>query len=391
MMDAIQLKYGCNPHQKNAGLEFPGAQSPLRVINGMPSYVNALDALAAWQLARELKEATGLPSAASFKHLSPAGAAVAKPLSAEFRRSQFLGEAEMSPIATAYARARGGDRMCSYGDAIGVSDEVDESLAKAIKGETSDLVIAPSYSREALEILKRKKDGTYLILQIDPAYEPPALESREVFGFTLRQDRNSFAVDRGLFTNAVTKNAKLTEDAALNLIVATIGLKYAQSNSISVAFDGQLIGVGAGQQSRVHCVRLACGKADKWFLQQHPKTLSLQFAEGLKKFEKANIVDQYLLRGELSPNEERLLLANLKAAPEGIGAEEREAFIRGFRDVCLSSDAFFPFRDSIDRADRSNVRFIAQTGGSLRDEGCTAAADEYGMVMFHTGVRLFTH
>jgi phosphoribosylaminoimidazolecarboxamide formyltransferase / IMP cyclohydrolase len=390
-MNAIELKYGCNPHQKNARLEFPGEAAPLTVLNGRPSYVNALDALAAWQLARELKAATGLPAAASFKHLSPAGAAVAKPLSGEFRRSQFLGDGELSPIATAYARARGGDRMCSYGDAIGVSDEVDESLAKLIKGEFSDLVIAPSYSREALEILKRKKDGSYLVLRIDPDYEPPSIESRDVFGFRLTQDRNSIAIGSELFAKAVTENAKLTDDAMRNLIVATIGLKYTQSNSICVAYDGQLIGVGAGQQSRVHCVRLACGKADKWFLQQHPKALGLEFADGLKKFEKTNIVDQYLLWDELSPNEEKLMLSNLKSAPPAIGAGEREAFIRGFRDVSLSSDAFFPFRDSIDRADRSNVRFIAQAGGSLRDEPCTAAADEYGMVMVHTGVRLFTH
>lgn len=390
-MKAIELKYGCNPHQRKAGLEFPGEAAPLEVLNGSPSYVNVLDALAAWQLARELKEAAGLPAAASFKHLSPAGAAVARPLSPEFRRSQFMGEGELSPIATAYARARGGDRMCSYGDAIGISDEVDESLAKLIKGEFSDLVIAPSYSREALEILKRKKDGAYLVLRIDPDYRPPALESRDVFGFRLFQDRNSFVVGRELFANAVTQNADLSEEAALNLVVATIGLKYAQSNSICLAYDGQLIGVGAGQQSRVHCVRLACGKADKWFLQQHPKTLGLEFADGLKKFEKANLVDQFLLWNELSPNEEKLMLSNLGSAPRAIGADEREAFIRGFRDVSLSSDAFFPFRDSIDRADRSNVRFIAQAGGSLRDEPCTVAADEYGMYMAHTGVRLFTH
>jgi AICAR transformylase/IMP cyclohydrolase PurH len=390
-MVAIDLKYGCNPHQQGARLEFPGGSSPLEILNGSPSYINMLDAFYAWQLAKELRIATGLPSAASFKHCSPAGAAVARSLSEGFRKSQFLGDDPLSPVATAYVRARGGDRMCSYGDAIGVSDEVDACLAAIIKNEVTDLVIAPSYSPEALEILRKKKGGGYLVLKMDFGYEPPAADYRQVFGFSLRQERNSARVDESFFGRIVTANKAAGPEAIGNLIVATIGLKYAQSNSICLAYDGQLIGVGAGQQSRVHCLRLACGKADKWFLQQHPKALGLEFRDGLKKFEKTNIVDQYLLWDELSPKEESLMLEGLKSPPTRIGRAEREAFLSRFEGICLSSDAFFPFRDNIDRANRSNVKFIAQPGGSLRDDECAKAADEYGMVMFHSGTRLFTH
>jgi phosphoribosylaminoimidazolecarboxamide formyltransferase/IMP cyclohydrolase len=379
----IGLRYGCNPHQRPASMAFPDTSSPLQVLNGAPGYINMLDALGAWQLVRELRQATGKPSAASFKHTSPAGAAVAQPLSEPFRRSQMLPDEPLSPIATAYARARGGDRMSSFGDAIAVSSEVDVTLAQLIRREVSDLVIAPGYEADALDILRSKRGGRYLVLQIDPGYEPPERERRELFGFTLSQQRNTARIDADLFNNIVTANA--------SLIVATVALKYTQSNSVCVACGGQVIGPGAGQQSRVHCTRLACDKADKWFLQQHPRVLDLAFAEGLTRAEKTNLVDQFLLWDELANAERDALRAGLRRMPEPLSAEEREAWIAGFEGVCLSSDAFFPFRDSIDRASRTNVRYVAQPGGSLRDDDVTTAADQYGMVMVHTGLRLFLH
>jgi AICAR transformylase/IMP cyclohydrolase PurH len=387
----IELRYGCNPHQKPASLSFPGTSTPLQVLNGAPGYINVLDALGAWQLVRELRQATGKPSAASFKHTSPAGAAVAHPLTEAFRRSQMLPDEPLSPIAAAYARARGGDRMSSFGDAIALSDEVDVSLAELIRREVSDLVIAPAYHAKALDILKRKRGGRYLILQMDPDYEPPEAEHRELFGFTLSQQRDMARIDAGLFGHLVTENTSLPPEALETLLVATVALKYTQSNSITVAYDGQVIGTGAGQQSRVHCTRLACDKADKWFLQQHPRVLDLAFAEGLTRAERTNLVDQFLLWDELAAAERDALRAGLEHMPAPLSAEEREAWIQGFDGVCLSSDAFFPFRDSVDRASRSNVRYVAQPGGSLRDEDVTAAADQYGMVMAHTGLRLFLH
>ncbi len=387
----IELRYGCNPHQRPASLAFPGTSAPLQVLNGAPGYINMLDALGAWQLVRELRQATGKPSAASFKHTSPAGAAVAQPLGEAFRRSQMLPDEPLSPVATAYARARGGDRMSSFGDAIAVSDEVDVSLAQLIRREVSDLVVAPGYQAEALDILKSKRGGRYLVLQIDPDYEPPETEHRELFGFALSQQRNSARIDAGLFGNVVTANASIPPEALETLIVATVALKYTQSNSVCVAYGGQVIGPGAGQQSRVHCTRLACDKADKWFLQQHPRVLDLAFAEDLTRAEKTNLVDQFLLWDELAGAERDALRAGLRHVPEPLSPEEREAWIAGFEGVCLSSDAFFPFRDSIDRASRSNIGYVAQPGGSLRDDDVTAAADQYGMVMVHTGLRLFLH
>lgn len=387
----IELKYGCNPHQKNAFLHFEGAVSPLKVLNGKPSYVNMLDAMAAWQLVKELKAATGKASAASFKHVSPAGAAIAKPLDPLFLKSQYVTETGLSPVATAYIRARGGDRMCSFGDAAAVSDKVDVSLARIIKSEVSDLIIAPAYDPEALEILKMKKKGGYLILQMDPDYEPADIEKKDIYGFTIQQSRNKAAINKDFFNKIISENKTVTEEALESLIVATIALKYTQSNSIAVAYDGQLIGAGAGQQSRVHCLRLACGKADKWFLQQHPKALALDFIDGLKKPEKANIVDQFILWDELSDNEKKLMLSQLKSVPEPITKEEKAEFINKFDGICLSSDAFFPFRDNIDRANHSHVQFVAQPGGSVRDDICIEAANEYNMVMFETGIRLFTH
>ena len=391
MNNILGLKYGCNPHQKNAEVIFNGVP-PLKVLNGTPSYINILDAIAAWQLVKELKAATGIASAASFKHVSPAGAAIAKPLDETFLKSQFVSVGNLSPASTAYIRARGGDRLCAFGDAAAVSETVDVSLANIIKSEVSDLIIAPGYDPEALEILKAKKKGSYLILQMDKDYEPADdIELKTIFGITLQQSRNTAVVDKNFFNNIITANKELSNEALQSLIVATIALKYTQSNSIAVAYDGQLIGVGAGQQSRVHCLRLACGKADKWFLQQHPKVLGLQFIDGLKKPEKANVVDQFLLWDELSDNEKKIMSSQLITVPEPISVEEKTAFIRQFSGVSLSSDAFFPFRDNIDRASRSNIQYVAHPGGSLRDDSCIAAADEYNMVMFHTGTRLFTH
>ncbi|MDH5674167.1 MAG: phosphoribosylaminoimidazolecarboxamide formyltransferase [Myxococcales bacterium] len=386
----LALRYGCNPHQQPASIELP-EPSPLRVISGEPSYINLLDALSAWQLVRELKAATGRASAASFKHMSPAGAAIDGPLSAGFLRSQFLSSAPLSPVARAYVRARGGDRMSSYGDAVGVSEVVDASLAGFLRREVSDVIIAPGYGPEALEVLRRKKKGAYVVLAIDPDYEPPAMEARVVFGLELRQRRNDAVVSARDFENVVTRETGVTDAVLQTLVVASIALKYTQSNSICIAHDGQLIGVGAGQQSRVHCARLACDKADKWFLQQHPRVLDLSFRPGLGRSGKANIVDSFLLWEQLSEPERAAMVRELERGPAPLDATERAAWIARFDGVCMVSDAYIPFRDSIDRAQRSNVRFVAQTGASVRDDEVRTAADEYGMVMFHCGRRSFTH
>lgn len=386
----LTLKYGLNPHQYPARVTLPPA-SPLRVLNGTPGYVNIIDAMGAWQLARELKRATGAAAAASFKHASPAGAAIASDLSASFLASQFLAGKEYSPAAAAYIRARGGDRMCSFGDAAAVSDVVDRSLANVLRREVSDLVIAPGYDSDALEILSAKKGGGYLVLEIDPDFEPPGVEQRTLFGLQLEQPRNDAAIGRGTFSNIVTDHRDMPDTALDSLVVATIALKYTQSNSVCVACDGQVIGMGAGQQSRIHCTRLACDKADKWFLQQHPRTLELPFRDGIKRTEKTNVVDQYLLWDQLSATEEGRMLDDLSARPEPVSSEERREYLSQMDGICLSSDAYIPFRDNIDRAGRSNVRYVAQTGGSAADRGVTEAANEHGMVMAHTGLRLFLH
>ncbi len=387
----LELKYGCNPHQKPARLLSELDPGPLQVINGAPGYINLLDALAGWQLVRELRAATGLPGAASFKHVSPAGAAVARPLTEAFRRSQMLPADDLSPVALACARARGADRMSSFGDAIAVSDKVDVSLARLLKREVSDLIIAPDYEPEAIDILRTKKKGGFHILQIDPGYEPPALESRDVFGLTLQQQRNTARIDAGLFERRVTTRKDIPAGALETLIVATIALKYTQSNSVCVAYDGQVIGMGAGQQSRVHCTRLACDKADKWFLQQHPRVLALRHKEGRTRPEMTNTIDQYLLWDQLSPPEVAAMLDGLQETPEPLSRQERAEWLAQFEGVCLSSDAFFPFRDSIDRASRTHVQYVAHPGGALRDDDITAAAEQYGMVMVHTGLRCFLH
>ena len=389
-MTEIELKYGCNPHQTPAGVHVP-VESGFQVLSGRPSYINILDALGAWQLVRELKVATGKPAAASFKHTSPAGAAVSGPLSDAYRASQFLAADDLSPVANAYVRARGGDRMCSFGDVAAVSEVVDLSLARVLFDEVSDLIIAPGFEPRALELLKSKRRGGYLVMQIDSDYEPPETETREVFGFRLRQQRNTAAISSALFERVVTTGMPVSPGVLETLTVATIALKYTQSNSVCLAYEGQVIGMGAGQQSRVHCTRLACDKADKWLLQQHLKTLGLQFKDGLPKPEKANVVDQFLLWDRLSEAEKGKVRAALVDEPVPITVKERGEWVRGFVGICLSSDAFIPFADNLDRAAKSNVEFVAQAGGSARDDEVTAAANQYGMTMIHTGLRLFLH
>ncbi len=387
----IELKYGANPHQKPARLLIEREPSPLQVLNGKPGYINLLDALGAWQLVREMRQATGRPSAASFKHVSPAGAAIAKPLTAAFCRSQMLPGDGLSPVATAYARARGGDRLSSFGDAVAVSDVVDESLARLLRREVSDLIIAPGFEPQALAMLKTKQNGGYRILQIDPDYEPPATEYRDAFGFRLEQKRNIAPIGAALFENVVSENKTVSDDIIESMLVGTIALKYTQSNSVGVAYDGQVIGMGAGQQSRVHCTRLACDKADKWMMQLHPRVLDLDFKQGLSRLAKTNLIDSYLLWEQLSEAEIARMLAGFDTPPQPLTRQERASWITQFEGLCLTSDAFFPFRDSIDRASRSNIRYVAQPGGSLRDKDVTQAADQYGMVMFHTALRCFLH
>ncbi len=379
----INLKYGCNPHQGQATLSGEG----LKILNGTPGYINLLDAFAAWQLVQELKSATATASAASFKHLSPTGAAIAKPLQDTYCRSQFRGDSELSPVATAYVRARGGDRMCSFGDVAAVSDPVDVSLAEVLRGEVSDLIIAPEYDPQALAILKRKKKGNYLILQMDPEYHPPELERREVYGFKFVQERNAATITPQTFLDG----AEPTDPQVENLLVATIALKYTQSNSVAVAYDGQVIGMGAGQQSRIHCTRLACDKADKWLLQQHPKVLQLPFVAGLRKPEKTNVIDQFLLWEQLSGPERRGMQSSLREEAQSLTREERDEWIGSFRDLCLSSDAYFPFRDSVDRAAKSNIGAIAHQGGSVRDEEVAVAAEEQNIKLIETHLRCFLH
>jgi len=384
----MELKYGCNPHQKPATLEVPNGA--FTFLNGTPGYINMLDALGSWQLVHALKKATGVPSAASFKHVSPAGAAVARPLTDPLRGSQMLGDEAFSPVATAYIRARAGDRMSSFGDVAAVSDTVDVSLAKVLNMEVSDLIVAPDFEPEALDILKQKKGGKFLIIRADPDYTPPEVETREVFGFTLAQRHDDSEITKAMFARSMLGEA-VPEDIQETLVVATVALKYTQSNSVCLAYDGQVIGMGAGQQSRIHCTRLACAKAEKWFLQQHPKTLALKFKDGLMRAEKTNVVDQYLLWDELSQPEMATMLVGLDEKPEPITRDERLAWIRQHDGICLSSDAFIPFRDNIDRAGRTNVQYIAQPGGSARDESVTEAATSCGMKMIHTGVRCFLH
>ncbi len=389
--NVIPLRYGINPNQTPAQVILNDDSPKFEVLNGAPSCINILDALNGWQLVRELKQALGLPAAASFKHVSPAGAAVALPLSDVLKQAYFVDDLKtLSPLATAYARARGADRISSFGDFISLSDVCDVSTAKLINREISDGVIAPGYEPEALKILQKKRGGSYLVLQIDPSYEPPVMERRELFGVVIEQKRNDICLDASALSNIVTKQASMPEDAVRDLILSLIVLKYTQSNSVCYAKDGQAIGIGAGQQSRVHCTRLAGGKADLWWLRQHPRVLGLQFAKGANRAEMNNTIDLFLLDDITAPEEE-LLAAGIEGEVAKLTREEKRAWLDQLTGVSLGSDAFFPFRDSIDRAARSGVKYVAQAGGSNRDQLVIDAADEYGMVMALNGIRLFQH
>ena len=389
-MDEIKLRYGVNPHQSPARAFVPDGKLPFRVLSGAPGYINLLDALNSWQLVREMKQLTDLPSAASFKHVSPSGVACGRPLSPDLAESYFVTHDELSPLAIAYVRARGADRMASFGDWIALSDEVDESTAKIISREVSDGCIAPGFEPAALALLKAKKSGTYPVLEIDPNYEPPQTESRHVFGVTLEQARNNTLITAALLDKVVTVKKQITDDARLDMLVATLALKYTQSNSVCLAWDGQVIGMGAGQQSRIACTRIACAKADKWLLRLHPGVRGLDFKKSITRTEKSNAIDLYL-EEDATETELRAWRLHFNTAPEPFSREERHAWLARFDGVALSSDAFIPFRDNIDRAARSGVRYVVQTGGSTRDEGIIRAADEYGMVMVFTGLRLFHH
>lgn len=390
-MKELALRYGTNPNQVPARVYMQdGSDLPITVLGGSPGYINLLDALNAWQLVRELKQIIGLPAATSFKHVSPSGAAVAVPLSGILRRIYFVDDMELSPLATAYARARGVDRMSSFGDFIALSDTVDLPTAKLIGREVSDGVIAPAYEPEALEILKKKKQGKYAVIQIDPAYEPELSETRQVFGVSMEQRRNDRPVTREDLANIVTQCKDLPESAVRDMFIAWITLKFTQSNSVCYVVDGQTIGVGAGQQSRVHCARLAGAKADLWRLRQHPSVLALPFKEGIKRPDRDNAIDQFL-QPEVTEAEKQNWTDVFTYIPNQLSNEERRAWLDGLTDVVLGSDAFFPFRDSIDRAARSGVKHVLQPGGSNRDEDVIAACNEYGMTMVFSGLRLFHH
>ena len=392
-MNELELKYGCNPNQKPARIFMrDGTDLPLTVLNGRPGYINFLDALNSWQLVRELKEATGLPAAASFKHVSPAGAAVGEPLTDVERQMYFVEDgAELTPVACAYIRARGADRLCSYGDWAALSDVCDAATARYLKLEVSDGIIAPGYTDEALEILKTKKKGNYNIVQIDPAYVPAPQEYKDVFGITFQQGRNDFTISEDLLTNIVTENRDLPEDARRDMIVALITLKYTQSNSVCYVKDGQAIGVGAGQQSRIHCTRLAGTKADTWWLRHHPKVLGLQFVEGIRRPDRDNAIDVYLSDEYEDVLAEGVWQQTFAVKPEPLTAEEKKAWISTLTGVTCGSDAFFPFGDNVERARKSGVQYIAEPGGSIRDDNVIATANKYGIVMAFTGMRLFHH
>ena len=390
-MNSLPLRYGTNPQQSPARVFMRNEDElPIRILGGSPGYINLLDALNAWQLVRELKAASGLPGAASFKHVSPAGAAVGLPLDETLQKIYFVDDLELSPLACAYARARGADRLCSFGDFIALSDTVDVPTARLIAREVSDGVIAPGYEPQALEILQKKKQGKYAIAQIDPDYEPPASETRDVFGVTFEQARHIRPVGPADFGNLVTKNKTLPEAALRDLGIAWITLKYTQSNSVCFVKDGQAIGVGAGQQSRVHCVRLAGQKADLWYLRQHPAVMELPFRPETKRPERDNAIDQFL-RDDITPREKASWQEIFSTVPHQLTPEEKRAWLDGLTGVSLGSDAFFPFSDSLHRAAASGAQYVFEPGGSARDADVIAAADDYDMVMAFTGVRLFHH
>ena len=392
-MKELELKYGCNPNQKPSRIYMrDGSELPIQVLCGKPGYINFLDAFNGWQLVRELKKATGLPAATSFKHVSPAGAAVGLPMTDVLKKIYWVDDlGELSPLACAYARARGADRMSSFGDFISLSDVCDVDTARLIKREVSDGVIAPGYEPEALEILKGKKNGNYNVIQIDPDYEPEAIERKQVFGVTFEQGHNNLEIGPGLLENIVTANKELPEAAARDLIISLITLKYTQSNSVCYVKDGQAIGIGAGQQSRVHCTRLAGNKADNWYLRQAPQVLSLPFKAGIKRADRDNAIDVYIGDDPMDVLADGRWEQIFETKPALFTREEKRAWLDGLTDVALGSDAFFPFGDNIDRAYKSGVKYVAQPGGSVRDDQVISACDQYGMVMAFTGIRLFHH
>ena len=390
-MTELELKYGCNPNQKPARIFMESGELPIQVLNGKPGYINFLDALNSWQLVKELKEATGLPAAASFKHVSPAGAAVGTPLTEVEKKIYFAEDMELSPIACAYIRARGADRLCSYGDWAALSDVCDVQAARYLALEVSDGVIAPGYTDEALEVLKTKRKGGYNVVQIDPNYVPKAIEHKDVFGITFEQGRNNYAINADLLTNIVTDNKDLPENAKRDMILALITLKYTQSNSVCYVKDGQAIGVGAGQQSRIHCTRLAGNKADNWLLRQHPKVLGLQFVDGIRRPDRDNAIDVYLSDEYEDVLAEGVWQNTFKVKPEVLTAEEKKAWIATQSGLTVGSDAFFPFGDNVERAHKSGVDYIVQPGGSIRDDHVIATCNKYGIVMAFTGMRLFHH
>ena len=393
-MKELALKYGCNPNQKPSRIFMEEGELPIEVVNGRPGYINFLDAFNSWQLVRELKAATGLPAAASFKHVSPAGAAVGLPLDDTLRKIYFVDDlkVELSPIACAYARARGADRMSSYGDFVALSDTCDEATALLIKREVSDGVIAPDYTPEAIEILKAKRKGTYNVIKIDPNYVPAPIERKQVFGITFEQGRNEVKLDDPtLFENIPTQNKTFSEAAKRDLIIALITLKYTQSNSVCYVKDGQAIGIGAGQQSRIHCTRLAGNKADIWWLRQHPKVMSLPFVDNIRRADRDNTIDVYISDDYDDVLRDGTWQQFFKEKPEVLTREEKKAWIAQNTGVALGSDAFFPFGDNIERAHKSGVEYIAQAGGSVRDDNVIETCDKYGIAMSFTGVRLFHH
>ena len=394
MANEIMLKYGCNPNQKPSRIYMEdGSELPVKVINGKPGYINFLDAFNGWQLVKELKKATGLPAATSFKHVSPAGAAVGLPLSDVEKQIYWVADMdiEFTPLANAYIRARGADRMSSFGDFISLSDVCDKSTALVIKREVSDGVIAPGYTDEALEILKAKKKGNYCVIEIDENYEPAPIERKDVFGITFEQGRNELHIDDDFFSNIVTENKELTEQAKIDLAISMITLKYTQSNSVCYVKGGQAIGIGAGQQSRIHCTRLAGSKADNWWLRQSPQVLGLQFVDGIKRADRDNTIDLYIGEDYMDVLAEGEWQKLFKVKPDVFTAEEKRAWLDKNTDVALGSDAFFPFGDNIERAHKSGVKYVAQPGGSVRDDHVIDTCNKYNMVMSFTGIRLFHH
>jgi phosphoribosylaminoimidazolecarboxamide formyltransferase/IMP cyclohydrolase len=392
-MNEMALKYGCNPNQKPSRIYMnDGSQLPIEVLNGKPGYINLLDAFNGWQLVRELKTATGLPSAASFKHVSPAGAAIGKPLSDTEAKIYFVDDlGELSPIACAYARARGADRMSSYGDFVSLSDTCDAITATMLQREVSDGIIAPDYTPEALEILKSKRKGTYNVVKIDPSYKPAPIETKQVFGVTFEQGRNELCINGDLLSNIVTDNKNIPEDKKLDLLISLITLKYTQSNSVCYVKDGQAIGIGAGQQSRIHCTRLAGNKADIWWLRQHPKVMGLKFVDGIRRPDRDNTIDIYISEEHDDVLRDGTWQTLFKEKPEVLTMEEKKAWLAKNFDVALGSDAFFPFGDNIERAYKSGVKYIAEPGGSIRDDHVIMTCNKYDMAMAFTGIRLFHH